>query len=105
MQTIKLKPEPSLALDVDLGGQPVHLDIRQKSTGMFLDLTVADRRLLAGVICQDRNRLVRSTYLGFIGDLAFVDTQGSSDPTYTGLGSRFLLMWLEPSDTPAAIGF
>jgi hypothetical protein len=32
--------------------------------------------------------------MGFIGNLLFVDTQGSSDPTYDGLGSRFSLVYL-----------
>ena len=27
-------------------------------------------------------------------DLTFIDTQGSSDPVYTGLGSRFRLVWV-----------
>jgi hypothetical protein len=42
--------------------------------------------------------MVRETYLGFIGDLSFTDTQGTSDPVYTGLGSRFVLLYLEASD-------
>ncbi|WP_321900039.1 hypothetical protein [Paraburkholderia heleia] len=29
------------------------------------------------------------------GDLAFMDMQGADDPQYTGLGSRWLLVWLE----------
>jgi hypothetical protein len=36
--------------------------------------------------------------VGFIGDLIFIDTQGTSDPNYTGLGSRFLLAYLSPTD-------
>jgi hypothetical protein len=48
------------------------------------------------VLCHDRVRLVRSAYLGFVGDLAFVDTQGHADPQYQDLGSRFVLAYLEP---------
>lgn len=44
------------------------------------------------------NLIVRSAYLGFIGDLAFIDTQGTSDPIYAGLGTRFQLVYLFPVD-------
>ena len=53
---------------------------------------------MAGVICQDRNRLVRSAYLGFAGDLMFEDLRGTDDPTADGLGSRFQLVYLDASE-------
>ena len=39
------------------------------------------------------NKLVREAYLGFTGDLFFVDTQGNDNPDYTGLDGRFLFLW------------
>jgi len=42
--------------------------------------------------------LVNDVYLGFSGDLEFVDTQGTDDPTFDGLGTRYQLVYLEPSD-------
>ncbi|MNT60795.1 hypothetical protein D3C72_1984020 [compost metagenome] len=48
------------------------------------------------VLCHDRVRLVRSAYLGFFGDLTFVDIQGHADPQHEDLGSRFVLAYLEP---------
>lgn len=65
---------------------------------MFLDLYVANSLIIGGVICENANRIVRSSYLGFVGDLAFFDTQGEEDPIYTGLGSRWVLDYLEPAD-------
>ncbi|MCP1257899.1 phage baseplate plug family protein [Acetobacter lambici] len=32
------------------------------------------------------------------GDLAFADTQGTQDPDYTGLGSRFVLVYAEDAN-------
>jgi hypothetical protein len=40
---------------------------------------------------------VRDEYLGFIGDLAFFDTQGMTDPDWTGLGSRYILGYFFPT--------
>ncbi len=59
---------------------------------------------MASAICENGNRLVRDAYLGFSGDLAVVDTQGASDPVYTGLGTRYQMVYLAPADL-AALGF
>ena len=45
------------------------------------------------MLCLNEVGLVRESYLGFVGQLVFVDMQGSSDPTYDGLGSRYLLTY------------
>lgn len=93
-QVIPLAPVPSQVLAVSLGDQPCRIDIYQKSTGLFLDLHVADRPVVVGVLCRDRNLLVRDRYLAFAGDLTLYDTQGTDDPQYVGLGSRWQLVWL-----------
>ncbi|CAG4889295.1 phage baseplate plug family protein [Paraburkholderia gardini] len=98
MLTIPLQATPSQSLSAVLGGQNCQINVYQKSTGMYLDLYVSNSPIITATICLDRVRLVRETYLGFIGDLAFADTQGTSDPVYTGLGSRFVLLYLEASD-------
>ncbi len=54
-----------------------------------------------GVLCRNLVYLVREAYLGFTGDLTFMDTEGGDDPYYTGLGSRWLLVYIETS----AVGF
>jgi hypothetical protein len=33
----------------------------------------------------------------------FYDTQGLTDPVWTGLGARYLLFWLPNSSTPGAV--
>jgi hypothetical protein len=104
MLVIPLQPLPAQALTVSLDSQPVQLTIRQRSTGLFADVYVNNGLIIGGVICQDRNRLIRDAYLGFVGDLAFYDTQGVADPYYTGLGSRYLLAYLDAADL-ATMGF
>jgi hypothetical protein len=98
MQAIPIIDAPSQTLTVQLGGQSCRIDIAQKSTGMFADLYVNDALVIGGVVCENLNRIVRSAYLGFIGDLTFADTQGYADPAYPGLGTRFLFVYLEPAD-------
>jgi hypothetical protein len=99
MQVIPLNAVPSQTVAVLLGTQSCALNVYQKSTGLFIDVLLSGTQVIGGVICLDANLIVRSSYFGFAGDLAFYDTtlQGE-DPYYTGLGSQFVLMWLEPSD-------
>lgn len=98
MNAIPINAVPAQTLSVTLAGQSCTIAIYQKSTGLFLDLSLAKVPLVTCVLCHDRVRLVREPYLGFIGDLAFRDTQGKDDPVYTGLGTRFQLMYLAPGD-------
>lgn len=98
MQIIPLKAEKAQTEFVTLGDQYCQIDVAQKLYGLFLNLYVDGKLIVAGAICQDRNRLVRSTYLGFSGDLMFMDTIGTEDPTYDGLGSRYVLAYLLPSE-------
>lgn len=98
MQAVPLQPIPAQVLNISLGGQRCTLSIYQKSTGLYVDVVVDGLAKRSCVLARDRVRLIRQTYLGFVGDLAFVDTQGSQDPEYAGLGNRFLLVYLSPSE-------
>ncbi|UCL84493.1 hypothetical protein [Pseudomonas sp. HS-18] len=98
MQIIPLAAIASQTLKVVLGQQNCVLNVYQKSTGMYLDVTLEGERILSGVLCRDRVRCVRQAYLGFMGDLSFMDTQGTEDASFQGLGTRWVLMYLEASD-------
>jgi hypothetical protein len=101
MQLVPLQSVPSQTLNIALGGQSVTLNIYQKSFGLFVDVLVNNAIVIAGVLCENANRIVRSAYLGFAGDFIFIDTQGSSDPISTGLGSQYQLAYLSTTDLAA----
>lgn len=90
---IPLVAVPSQVTSVQLLDQSCRIAVYQKSTGLYLDLFTGTRTIAAGVLCHDRVWLIRDAYLGFAGDLAFIDTQGTSDPDYTGLADRYQLLW------------
>ncbi len=98
MQIVPIQPVPNQTFQASLGSQPCVFEIYQTTYGLFCNLFVGNELVVAGVICENLNRIVRSLYLGFTGDFVFWDTQGTDDPVYTGLGSRFLLVYLEESD-------
>ena len=98
MKTIAIATIPSQKFSSVLGGQNCQIKVYQKSTGVFIDIAVNNSPVVSGVICRDRVKLVHQSYLGFVGDLFFADTQGVSDPDYTGFGTRYRLVYLEASD-------
>lgn len=101
MQTIPIADTFSQKLKVNLAGQDCGINLYQKSTGFYCDVLLGDVPVIVGVACKNTARIVRSAYLGFVGDLAFYDTQGSDDPSSPGLGTRFLICYLEVSDLKA----
>ena len=102
MLIIPIQAVPSQQLQTTVGGQACSLNVYEKSTGLYIDVLMNSSLIIGGVLCLNRNVIVRDAYLGFIGDFAFVDTQGSSDPTYTSLGSRFLLYYFTSADLATA---
>lgn len=98
MQIVPLQSTPSQTVSVGLGNQQCKINVYQKQPGLFFDLYVAGVVVITGVLCLNLNLLVRNSYLGFVGDLAFVDTQGANDPDYTGLGTRYQLIYLAIGD-------
>ncbi|MFT9088910.1 MAG: hypothetical protein ABF436_09975 [Acetobacter okinawensis] len=83
------------SLRVPLSGHAVRLTLQQRGTGLYAAVWVDDVPVLAGALCQDRTWLVRDSAGALPGDMAFADTQGTQDPDYTGLGSRFVLVYAE----------
>jgi hypothetical protein len=110
MQTVQVSDVFSQTLQSQLGGQNVTLNIYQLSTsgvdsngnlttvGLYMDVLINGQPIITGVICHSLNRIVRNAYLGFIGDLGWVDTQGTSSPSSPGLGTRYQLMYLSADD-------
>lgn len=72
-ETIPLTNDASVTLVVTLSGQACRINVYQKSTGKYIDIYVNEKPVVLGVITQTNNRIVRSAYLGFIGDLYFDD--------------------------------
>jgi hypothetical protein len=122
MQIVPLNPVPSQTQQIVLDGQNVLLNVYTLyanayfsglgvlgTAGLYMDVTVgtSEENPTGAVantrICLNETRvLLDCQYQGFEGDFAFVDTQGSDDPVYTGLGSRFVLVYLEAADIEAA---
>jgi hypothetical protein len=104
MQTVPLNPISNQNLQVQLNNQACTISIVQMAYGLFMTLQIGSALIVSNVLMQNLNRIVRDAYLGFIGDFVMVDTQGSQNPDYTGLGgpnARYQLIYLAPADLPS----
>ena len=58
---------------------------------VFVEVYVNDALLIGSTLCSNAVTVVRNGYWNFVGDIAFLDTQGNDDPLTSGLGSRWVL--------------
>lgn len=82
---------------VPTGGIPTDPPVYERINPVFMDVYLNDNILVYGVLCRNDNVIVRNLYFGLSGDFAWTDTQGSDDPQYQGLGTRWLLVYYPPT--------
>lgn len=102
MKTISLQPITAQEVSISIDSQPITIRLNQRTTGLYADIGIGGYWIAQGVICLNGNKLVRYDYLGFQGDLFFADTKGSDDPSYEGLGERFVLFYATADEMSAA---
>jgi hypothetical protein len=96
---VPLIPAPVQTTSLLLNGARVKLNVYYKYTGLFIDVFINDAPLLYGILCQYNNPIIRDTYLGFPGELVWIDTFGTqADPTYQGIGGQFCLAFFYPGE-------
>lgn len=95
MMQVPLQPVPNQTLAVTLARQSTQIAVRQNGGSIYFDLSLNGQYIVRTRICRDRQRLLLDAqYRGFKGDFIFADTQGTSDPQFSGLGSRYQLVYL-----------
>ncbi len=95
---VPLSPISNQAAITQLNGQNVQLNVRQTLYGLFMDVLVNNGVIISSVLCLDRNLIVRNLYFQFQGDFAWFDTQGTNDPDFTGIGTRYFLAYFSPDE-------
>lgn len=98
MLQIPLQAVPSQTVKTVLNGQNCQITVYQKAQGLFVDVNLSGVDISLATIARDAVPLVSRDYAGLSGNLLFVDTQGANDPDYTGLGSRYSLVYLTAAE-------
>lgn len=118
--SVPLAAVSSQTFSASLGGQAVSFALYQlgvsSAARMFLDVTANGNAILnarqtrayGGLLAtRARFMMVGRRYLGFLGDLLFIDTQATAsnptqDPQPAGLGTRWLLLYFTEAELTAA---
>ncbi|MCW6569815.1 phage baseplate plug family protein [Yersinia ruckeri] len=98
MNVITLENKKSQSVFVTLDGQSCLIRLIQRDSFMYMDLTVGGNPIMQGVPCLYANKIVRYKYLGFRGDLFFLDNEGKNDPVWTELTDRFPLYYITEAE-------
>ena len=98
-QVIPLQALASQTAQCQVNGQAVTLNIYQQAYGLYMDVFIGTQDIVQGIICLNKTLIIRNSYFGFSGDFIFLDVQGGAsptDPVYTGIGTRYFLIYLTP---------
>lgn len=98
MNIISLENLKSQSVMVNLAGQSCVIRLVQRVSAIYMDLTLNGTPIFQGVPCLYGTRIVRYSYLGFKGDLVFLDNEGESDPSWDGLADRFPLYYITEAE-------
>ncbi|CFQ73960.1 hypothetical protein N4227_12985 [Yersinia enterocolitica] len=98
MNVITLENKKSQSIFITLEGQSCLIRLIQRDSSIYMDLTVNGDPILQGIPCLYANKIVRYKYLGFRGDLFFLDNEGQSDPQWNGLADRFPLYFITEAE-------
>lgn len=98
-QVVPLVATPSQILSVTLGNQSTQITVYTLRSGLYIDIVNAGAPVVTCRICRNLQYILEDAlYQGYQGDFIFVDTQGDTDPEYSGLGSRYLLVYLSQDE-------
>ena len=95
MQAIALQAVPDQVLSVVLAKQNCQIHVFQKNDHLYIDLTAGGKVITLTRMVRNGVPVLRGRYQGFAGDLMFMDMQGTNDPEYTELGSRYRFVYVE----------
>lgn len=99
MIRVPLSAVPSQTLAIVLAGQACEIALRQNGDNMYFDLTVNRVNIVRSRIVRNKQLLLLDMkYRGFVGDFIFNDSQGDTQPVFTGLAGRYTLYYVAPGD-------
>lgn len=93
MNFLNVSTNPNSTLKVSLNGQNCVIELRTLNDKLYFSMTSNGVQIETNTICRNNTFLVSNQYLGFDGNLMFIDTQGDNDPTWDGIGSRYKLAY------------
>lgn len=91
---IPLDTVPSQSISVVLNNQRCIIKIREMLGRQYLSLSSNGTIICQNVLMQNNFPIIKTSYLGFVGDFIVVDLSGDEPPIYTGWGDRWVLLYI-----------
>lgn len=106
-QQVQLGAVASQTVTINLNQQSCLIELRtlglDDDAHLFFSLTLAGTPIVTTRVARNLQRLlIDAQYRGFQGDFMFIDTQGDTDPVYTGLNTRYVLVYIPPDELPVS---
>lgn len=96
--TIPLDPVPSQSFQIVLDNQDCEIDLLFRGNNFFVNLIVDGTIVQQGAIVHDAVSIITRPNNIFSGAIAVIDTQGDDDPLYSGLGTRWQMVYFSTDD-------
>lgn len=90
---IPLQADANQTFDTTLDGASATFTLKTTDYGLFVDVVYNGVQVIAGALARDRIDMNRAKWLGLAQPLWFADLKGTTDPVYSGFGSRYLLLY------------
>ncbi len=91
---IPARPIPAYSFQTILNGQACSLRLVWRNDTLYCDLMVDNAYIWQGRIVHDRTPIKNFRVTPFVGNFVFVDYEGTNDPQYSGLGSRYRMFYI-----------
>lgn len=93
---IPVPATPNPQFQCVLDGKQAQIALTTTNYGLFADVLYNGVPVANSRLCLDRTDINPARYLGLPQALFFADVQGTTDPVYTGFGTRYLLVYGDP---------
>lgn len=98
MIEVALQPVPSQIVRIVLDNQNVQLKVYDKGGRIYIDVNSDGSDIVTAALVFNGNPVRCCAYIPFRGNFVFIDVQGSENPEYIGLGSRYKLIYLTAAE-------
>ena len=98
MLQITTSPLPAQEFRCVLDYQYCVISLYQKGKKLYMDLTVGDKPICRGAVCEHGADVVQSVDPDFKGTLHFYDFEGGAAPRWEGLGERWAFLYIRPEE-------
>lgn len=98
IQQIPIKASPSQTLDIILAEQNVTIVLQARLGKLFADVALDNVAAVRGRLCHDRTQILNESYRGFKGEIFFLDKNGTEDPNWREINSRFVLLYWDGNE-------